>query len=74
MSRNDNDSSPDNNSPSRWQVALSVIAAAIGVQSRKNRERDFSHGDPVTFIIAGLIFTVLFVVVLLGIVYLVLNY
>lgn len=74
MSRNDNDNSPDNKSPTRSQVALSVIAAAIGVQSRKNRERDFSHGDPVTFIIAGLIFTVVFVVVLLGIVYLVLNY
>lgn len=64
----------DDNRPSPWQVALSVIAAAIGVQSRKNRERDFSRGDPVTFVIAGLIFTVLFVVTLLGIVYLVLHY
>lgn len=63
----------DDKRPTRWQVIRSVIAAAFGVQSRKNRERDFSHGDPVTFIIAGLVITALFVLILVGIVYLVLQ-
>ncbi len=63
---------PPPKKPTRLQVAWSVIAAAFGVQSSKNRERDFSHGDPATFIIAGLGFTVLFVLTLVGIVYLVL--
>ena len=41
-------------------VARSVGAAMIGVQSRKNRERDFTEGKPIHFIIGGLIGTLLF--------------
>ena len=44
------------------QVAQSVLAAAFGVQSSRNRERDFKHGSARTFILAGLVGTVLFVV------------
>jgi len=62
----------EQNAPSFWQVVLSVLAAAIGVQNSKNRERDFTKGNPLVFIAAGLIFTVLFVLTLVGIVYLVL--
>lgn len=62
----------EQNAPSFWQVVLSVLAAAIGVQNSKNRERDFTKGNPLVFIAAGLIFTVLFVLTLIGIVYLVL--
>ena len=51
---------------------LSVMAAAFGVQNSKNRERDFSHGNPLAFIVAGLIFTVLFVMTIVGVVNLVL--
>nr|WP_256061069.1 DUF2970 domain-containing protein [Klebsiella pneumoniae] len=50
----------------------SVLAAALGVQSGKNRARDFSHGKPSHFIILGVGFTVLFVLVILGLVKLVL--
>ena len=39
----------------------STLAAAIGVQSKKNRERDFEEGNASTFIVAGILFTVLFV-------------
>ena len=39
----------------------STLAAAIGVQSKKNRERDFEEGNAGTFIVAGILFTVLFV-------------
>ena len=51
---------------------MSVLAAAIGVQNRENRERDFTHGNPLVFIAAGLIFTVVFILTIVGIVYLVL--
>jgi hypothetical protein len=42
-------------------VVLSTLAAAIGVQSKANKERDFKHGSAGPFIVAGLIFTALFV-------------
>jgi len=58
--------------PNAFEVALSVVAAALGVQSSKNRERDFTHGNPIVFIFAGFIFTVLFVLTIVGVVYLVL--
>lgn len=56
-----------------WTIVLSTLAAAIGVQSRANKERDFSHGRAGPFIVAGLIFTVLFVLVLVAVVRLVLQ-
>lgn len=43
------------------RVVQSTLAAAIGVQSKKNRERDFEEGHAGTFIVAGILFTVLFV-------------
>jgi len=42
-------------------IAQSVLAAAFGVQSAKNRERDFSERRLRDFIIAGLVFAGLFV-------------
>jgi hypothetical protein len=42
-------------------VVASVLAAGFGVQSKKNRERDFQHGKPIVFIITGIVFTILFV-------------
>ena len=49
--------------PSLLQIVFSTMAAAFGVQSSRNRERDFSQGSIASFIIAGVVFTVLFVVV-----------
>ncbi len=46
-----------------WSVVQSVGAAMIGVQSRKNRERDFTQGKPLHFIVGGLIGTALFLLV-----------
>lgn len=54
------------------QMLQSVLAGALGVQSGKNRARDFSHGKPSHFILLGLGFTVAFVLVILGVVKLVL--
>lgn len=54
-------------------IAFSVIAAAFGVQSDANRQRDFSHGSPLAYILGGLVFTVLFVLTLIGVVMLVVR-
>jgi hypothetical protein len=43
------------------QVVSSVLAAGLGVQSSRNRERDFQRGRAPVFIAAGLIFTALFI-------------
>ncbi|MGB1537163.1 MAG: DUF2970 domain-containing protein [Pseudomonadales bacterium] len=47
---------------------LSVMSAAIGVQSAEVRARDFQTDSPLPFILAGIIFTVVFVGTLLVIV------
>ncbi|HET6470648.1 MAG TPA: DUF2970 domain-containing protein [Pseudomonadales bacterium] len=56
-----------------WQIAGSTIAAAFGVQKRANRERDFARGKPLHFIIAGIVFTVVFVLIVVTVVQLVLR-
>ncbi|MDE3735968.1 MULTISPECIES: DUF2970 domain-containing protein [Pseudomonas] len=56
------------------EMLQSVLAAAFGVQSGKNRSRDFSRGKPSHFIILGVLFTVVFVLVLYGLVRLVLHF
>lgn len=55
------------------QLIGSALAAGIGVQSSANRKRDFSKGKPSQFITIGIIFTVLFVLIMVGIVNLVLS-
>lgn len=55
------------------QVISSVLAAALGVQNSKNRERDFEQGRAGTFIAAGIIFTLLFIGIVLTIVSVVLD-
>ena len=50
-------------------IIVSVLAAAIGVQSKKNQEKDFSaKGSIVSYIVAGIIFTVVFVVTVIAVV------
>lgn len=46
------------------EILGSTFAAAVGVQSKKNRARDFSRGKPLHFIMAGVVFAALFVIVL----------
>ena len=58
--------------PSFWRIIVSTLAAAFGVQSRKNLEQDFKHGNIKVYILAGLIFTTLFVGAVIFIVNLVL--
>ncbi|MDH5170819.1 MAG: DUF2970 domain-containing protein [Gammaproteobacteria bacterium] len=55
------------------QVISSVLAASLGVQSSKNRERDFKQGRAGVFIAAGIIFTLLFIGTVFTVVQLVLK-
>lgn len=49
-------------------VVKSVAAAFFGVQSNSNRERDFKHGKPVHYIAIGAAATLVFVLVMWGVV------
>ena len=51
-----------------WQILTSTLAAAIGVQTRANMKRDFSRGEVMQFVAAGILFTLLFVVTMIAIV------
>jgi hypothetical protein len=51
-----------------------VLAAFFGVQSGKNRERDFKHGRAGAFIVVGLGLTAAFVIALWLVVKLVLSH
>ena len=50
-------------------ILTSVLAAAIGVQSKKNQEKDFNgKGSIYIYIAAGIIFTLLFVITIVTVV------
>jgi hypothetical protein len=55
------------------RVARSVLSAFFGVQSNRNRERDFTHGKLSHFVLVGLVATTLFVLLVVGVVRLVLH-
>jgi hypothetical protein len=65
----------DENKPlTLWEMLQSVLSAALGVQSGKNRSRDFSRGKPSHFIILGVLFTAVFVLLIFAVVKLVLHF
>ncbi|WP_158155660.1 DUF2970 domain-containing protein [Pseudomonas sp.] len=64
---------PTTKPPTLWQMLHSIIAAAFGVQSQKNRERDFTHGKPAHFIALGIVCTVVFALGLFALVKLVVH-
>ena len=69
----DQDKDPQQAPLTLREMLQSVLAAALGVQSAKNRSRDFSSGKPSHFILLGVLFTTLFVIVLLVTVKLILH-
>lgn len=66
-------SKPNHKRTNFLSVVKSILAAGIGVQSEKNRQRDFEKGNPLVFIIGGIIFTVLFILTVASVVGLVLS-
>ncbi len=76
MAEHDKDQPNPENNPGKLnplQVVASVFAAGLGVQSSKNRERDFKQGKIGVFIAAGFVFTLLFIGTVFTIVQLVLK-
>lgn len=69
----DGDRASEGDQISFGTVFLSTLAAAIGVQSKANKERDFASGRVAPFIWAGIIFTMLFVLTLTTIVRMVIG-
>jgi hypothetical protein len=59
--------------PGVFKVMRSVAAGALGVQSNKRHEEDFSNHSPWPYIIGGLLFTALFIVTLIVVVQVVLS-
>lgn len=53
-----------NRKPNTWQLIKSVMGAMVGIQSERQRQEDFSASSPLPFILVGLLFTLLFVVIL----------
>jgi Protein of unknown function (DUF2970) len=74
----DDDKAPEASPPRSaklhpMQVVGSVLSAGLGVQSSKNRERDFRQGRVSVFIAAGIVFTLTFIGVVFLVVQLVLK-
>ena len=69
----DEQQSQDQQKPGALDLLKSTLSAAIGVQSNANREKDFTHGNIKTFVVAGIIFTVLFIGTVITVVNVVLS-
>ena len=59
--------------PTLWRIILSTLAAAFGVQSDRNRKQDFTYGNIYVYIIAGVVFTLLFIAAIVALAHLVLG-
>lgn len=66
MSNDDSSQRGDDAAPGLWQTVASVAASFFGVQSARNRERDFTKGKPLHFIVVGLAMTLAFILVIWG--------
>lgn len=64
----DNDNNKSEPKVSFFQVFGSVLMAMFGVQSEKNRQRDFNKGKLWHYILGGLIFAAAFIGILIVIV------
>lgn len=56
-----------------WRIVASIWAAFLGVQKRVHLEEDFTHGRASHYIVAGIVFVILFILVVVGVVQVVLS-
>ncbi|MFV8571016.1 DUF2970 domain-containing protein [Marinobacter sp. SBS5] len=73
VAKNKNNDNEKPRGPGVLKITQSILAGALGVQSNKRRQEDFSSHSPAPYIIAGLVFTGLFVGGLMLVVNLVLS-
>jgi len=59
--------------PGLLDVTRSVLAAFLGVQSKRNYERDFKHGKPWQYIVIGLIGVGIFIAIVIAVVMIVMQ-
>lgn len=62
--RSPRDDEPDRQpitDPTLLDTLKSVLWGLFGVQSARNRERDFSRGKPMHYVVIGLLVTLLFI-------------
>ena len=45
-----------------WEIMGSTLTAALGIQTYENRQRDFTRGNVIHFIISGVVFVACFVI------------
>lgn len=69
----DSDEQPDSQRPNLLQVIWSVIAALFGVQSDRNRQRDFRQGRASDYIVVYVLLVIALVAGMIGVVIAVLN-
>jgi hypothetical protein len=67
-----NSSSDKKSKLSMLSIFKSVLAAGFGVQKDANREKDFEQGKAIHFVIAGVVATLLFLLMLWGVVQMIL--
>jgi hypothetical protein len=60
--------------PTFWQIVLSTLAAAFGVQSSKAHQRDANQRSVAPYLAAGVIFTTLFILTVVLVVQVVLKF
>lgn len=48
-----------------WSIIQSVLAALIGVQKDRKRQQDFASEKPLRFIVAAILVTLIFVLILI---------
>ncbi len=59
--------------PTLLQVIFSVMAAFVGIQNKKNKERDFKYGNFKVFVAVAATFTLIFLVTIITIVQIVIG-
>jgi len=67
-------SNSEQQKPSFWDIVLSVLAAMFGVQTEKNRQRDFNQKSGLPYIVVGVLFIILFVITIFFIVSMVMKF